>query len=79
TRQSLKVKMSDYMFKKLIRFFIGKKTIVPKAIFDPMDFSHAISLQITIKKDGSKLYQPFGILSKKGTPITTIVYENDIV
>jgi hypothetical protein len=40
-----------------------------------MDFSHAISLQITIKKDGSQEYRPFGYSSKKGTPITTITYE----
>lgn len=40
-----------------------------------MDFSHAITLQIIIKKDGSKEYRPFGYSTKKGKPITTIVYE----
>lgn len=63
------------MFNKIIRFFKSKKTIKAIAPSELMDFSHAITLQITIKKDGSKEYRPFGYSAKKGTPITTIVYE----
>lgn len=60
------------MIKKLIALFCGK----PRQLYyDPMDFSHAVSLKIIIKKDGAKEYHPFGYSSKPGTPITTIEYE----
>ncbi|QIT20007.1 hypothetical protein [Acinetobacter pittii] len=65
------------MFNKIIRFFKSKKTVRAIAPFDPMDFSHAVTLEIRIKKDGSKEYRPFGYSTKKGTPKTTIVYEDD--
>lgn len=61
------------MLKYFLRFLKPK----PKKVYiaNPMDFSHAISLHITIKKDGSKEYRPLGYSSKKGTPITTITYK----
>lgn len=61
------------MFKHILKIFKPKSKKI--YVFDPMDFSHAISLHITIKKDGSKEYRPLGYSSKKGTPITTITYE----
>ena len=60
------------MFKKLLGLKRRNRTI---GCFDPMDFSHAVFLKIIIKKDGSKLYHPFGLTNKAGTPITTIEYE----
>lgn len=47
-----------------------------KEPFDPRDFSQASTLHITIKKDGTKVYRPFGVANKKGTPVTTIEYED---
>jgi len=66
------------MFKNIIRFLKRKKTIRVMKPFNPIDFSHPVTLQITIKKDGTKEYRPFGYSTKKGTPITTIVYEDDM-
>lgn len=64
------------MLKRLIQFFKNKRPIVAKEPFDPRDFSQASTLHITIKKDGTKVYRPFGVANKKGTPVTTIEYED---
>lgn len=63
------------MFKNIIQFLKRKKPIRATKSFNPLDFSHAVTLQITIKKDRTKEYRPFGYSIKKGTPVTTIVYE----
>jgi hypothetical protein len=61
----------------MLKYFLSFLKPKTKQVYiaKPMDFSHAISLQISIKKDGNKEYRPFGYSSKKGTPITTITYE----
>lgn len=65
------------MLTKLIQFFKNRRAIVIKEPFDPTDFSRAATLHITVKKDGTKVYRPYGVASKKGTPVTTIEYEDE--
>lgn len=65
------------MFTRLMNFLKRKKTEKSSHEFNPKDFSNFSNLQITIKKDGTKEYRPFGYTTKKGTPQTTIIYEDD--
>ena len=65
------------MLTKLIQFFKNRRAKTVKEPFNPTDFSWAATLHITVKKDGTKIYRPFGVASKKGTPVTTIEYEDE--
>lgn len=61
------------MLKKLFSLISTKRSVM---VFNPFDFSHATTLHITVKKDGTKVFRPNGYSSKVGTPITTIEYES---
>ena len=67
------------MIKVIKKFlvFLRNKVFATTIAVDPFDFSHAVTLLIIIKKDGTKEYRPCGYSIKKCTPITTIIYEKD--
>ncbi|OIH12059.1 hypothetical protein A7M79_00810 [Acinetobacter baumannii] len=65
------------MLGKIKNYLNKRKAAKAEFVFNPMDFSHSTTLEITVKNDGTKEFRPSGYSANKGKPITTIIHESN--